>query len=157
MVHAPARGEFNKAPVLPMVVVTANVTAPSMGGLLTEGPAIPRWLVIPPNPWVVLAVGLIYPGNMATCQEVSCMPTLVFNRPPGFWPADKGAEEWGRRHGVDPAKARKKFHDIKQSDTTNKGGKREWWLIRRPARLEIRAVKSMVNFLNNFPNKDLLS
>ena len=25
---------------------------------------------------------------------------LIFNRPPGYWPADKGAAEWGRRNGV---------------------------------------------------------
>lgn len=42
---------------------------------------------------------------------------------PGFWPADKGAEEWGRRNGVDPAEARRRFHDIKQGDKGQGGGK----------------------------------
>ncbi|WP_165973492.1 RHS repeat-associated core domain-containing protein [Luteibacter rhizovicinus] len=125
----PPKPDPNQAPVLSEVIVTATTTSVGTGvadGLIIRSPAFPRWLVAAPNPWVVLVVGLGYPGNMAACQEVSCMPTLVFNLPPGFWPADKGAEEWGRRNGVDPAKARKKFHDIKQSDTTNKGGKREW-------------------------------
>jgi RHS repeat-associated protein len=36
--------------------------------------------------------------------------------PPGFWPGDKGAEEWGRRHDVDPDEARGDFHDIKGDD-----------------------------------------
>lgn len=36
--------------------------------------------------------------------------------PPGFWSGPKGAEEWGRRHGVDPGEARGRFHEIKQDD-----------------------------------------
>jgi hypothetical protein len=30
------------------------------------------------------------------------------------WPADKGAEEWGRRRGKNPDECRRKFHDIKK-------------------------------------------
>lgn len=36
--------------------------------------------------------------------------------PSGFWPGPKGAEEWGRRNGVDPDEARRRFHEIKQGD-----------------------------------------
>jgi hypothetical protein len=36
--------------------------------------------------------------------------------PPGFIPADKGAEQWGRNNGIDPKDARGRFHGIKQSD-----------------------------------------
>lgn len=32
----------------------------------------------------------------------------------GYWPADRGAEEWGRRHNVPSDEARRKFHGIKQ-------------------------------------------
>jgi hypothetical protein len=32
------------------------------------------------------------------------------NRPPGFWPGDKGAIEWGKRNGVDPREAKDRFH-----------------------------------------------
>lgn len=46
--------------------------------------------------------------------------------PKGYLPGDTGAEEWGRRNGVDSAKARGKFHGIKQSDTARKGGKQSW-------------------------------
>lgn len=42
---------------------------------------------------------------------------------PGFWDGPRGAEEWGRRNGVDPARARNKFHDIKQSEKGQGGGK----------------------------------
>jgi RHS repeat-associated protein len=34
--------------------------------------------------------------------------------PQGYWPGDRGAEEWGRRNGVDPRQARGRFHGIKQ-------------------------------------------
>lgn len=34
--------------------------------------------------------------------------------PPGYWPGDRGAEEWGRRNDVDPREARGRFHGIKQ-------------------------------------------
>jgi RHS repeat-associated protein len=36
--------------------------------------------------------------------------------PPGFWPGDRGAEEWGRRNGISPNDARRRFHGIKQGD-----------------------------------------
>jgi RHS repeat-associated protein len=34
--------------------------------------------------------------------------------PPGYWPGDRGAEEWGRRNDVDPREARGQFHRIKK-------------------------------------------
>ncbi|MEQ1742928.1 MAG: RHS repeat-associated core domain-containing protein [Candidatus Nitrotoga sp.] len=46
--------------------------------------------------------------------------------PPGFWPADKGAEEWGRRSGVGANEGRRRFHGVKQgcpgSKATDKYG-----------------------------------
>jgi len=39
------------------------------------------------------------------------------DRPPGFWPGDKGAAEWGRRHGVGAEEGKRRFHKgIKQGD-----------------------------------------
>jgi hypothetical protein len=36
--------------------------------------------------------------------------------PRGYWPADRGSEEWGRRNGVGKDEGRRRFHDIKQDD-----------------------------------------
>jgi uncharacterized protein RhaS with RHS repeats len=35
--------------------------------------------------------------------------------PPGYWPADAGAAEWGRRTGVGAREGKGRFHGIKQS------------------------------------------
>ncbi|WP_187308483.1 RHS repeat-associated core domain-containing protein [Lysobacter antibioticus] len=43
--------------------------------------------------------------------------------PPGYWPADNGSREWGRRHGVDPDEAKGRFHGIKQKDKGQGGGR----------------------------------
>ena len=40
--------------------------------------------------------------------------TLSTGLPPGFWPVDKGAEEWGRRNGAGAKEGRRRFHGIKQ-------------------------------------------
>jgi len=46
-------------------------------------------------------------------------PTRIESKgfPPGYMPGDRGAEEWGRRHGVNPDEARGQFHEIKQGDS----------------------------------------
>lgn len=37
--------------------------------------------------------------------------------PPGFWPGDKGSEEWGRREGCGAKEGRRRFHQgVKQGD-----------------------------------------
>jgi hypothetical protein len=41
-------------------------------------------------------------------------PVLSTGLPPGFWPADKGGEEWGRRNDVGAKEGRRRFHGIKQ-------------------------------------------
>jgi hypothetical protein len=46
---------------------------------------------------------------------------LIFSRPPGFWPGDSGAEEWGRRNGVGAAEGRRRFHQgVKQADNMSR-------------------------------------
>ena len=42
-------------------------------------------------------------------------PMLSSGLPPGFWPADKGAAEWGRRNGFGAREGKGRFHGIKQS------------------------------------------
>ncbi|MEN4904663.1 RHS repeat-associated core domain-containing protein [Luteimonas sp. TWI1437] len=42
---------------------------------------------------------------------------------PGYWAGDRGAEEWGRRNGKSAAEGRRRFHDIKQKDKGQGGGK----------------------------------
>jgi hypothetical protein len=32
--------------------------------------------------------------------------------PPGFWPGDRGAGEWGKRNGFGQREAKEKFHDL---------------------------------------------
>ncbi len=50
-------------------------------------------------------------------------PDILESRswPRGFWPGDKGAEEWGRRNGIGKDAGRKKFHGIKGKDTGSRG------------------------------------
>ena len=44
------------------------------------------------------------PINPVTCQNV----------PRGFWPADRGAAEWGKRTGLGAREGRSRFHTVKQ-------------------------------------------
>ena len=53
----------------------------------------------------------------AVCDEI-CTESRF---PPGFWPGDRGAEEWGRRTGIGPREGRRIFHDLKQ-ETLGSGG-----------------------------------
>jgi RHS repeat-associated protein len=39
---------------------------------------------------------------------------MANNFPPGFWPGDKGAAEWGRRNDVGAREGKGRFHGIKQ-------------------------------------------
>jgi uncharacterized protein RhaS with RHS repeats len=46
---------------------------------------------------------------------------LTNSHPPGFWPGDKGSEEWGRRDGCGAAEGKRRFHKgVKQSDNMSK-------------------------------------
>jgi RHS repeat-associated protein len=42
--------------------------------------------------------------------------------PKGFWPGDKGAEEWGKRNGIGAKAGRDKFHKIKRDDKSGASG-----------------------------------
>jgi hypothetical protein len=39
---------------------------------------------------------------------------MMSNQPPGYWPGDKGAAEWGRLNGVGAREGKGRFHGIKQ-------------------------------------------
>ncbi|PZA14228.1 RHS repeat-associated core domain-containing protein, partial [Parazoarcus communis] len=48
---------------------------------------------------------------------------MANNLPPGFWPGDKGAEEWGRRNDVGAKGGRDIFHDIKRGNRRKPGSR----------------------------------
>ena len=137
--------EPKKAPVKdpPNTTTLAGlvVTAARSGGMGLGGEVLPRWLarLSAVNPYV-LGVALYavdsntvsnYLYGQRTCYgEITCdaAPNLLaLNKyPPGFWDAEAGASEWGRRNGIGGRAGKDKFHDVKQGDTVNKGGKRDW-------------------------------
>jgi len=43
------------------------------------------------------------------------------NWPPGYWPGDKGAAEWGRQNGIGAREGKNRFHGIKQSTPGSRG------------------------------------
>jgi RHS repeat-associated protein len=48
---------------------------------------------------------------------------MANNLPPGFWPGDKGAEEWGRRNDIGAKGGRDIFHDIKRGNRRKPGSR----------------------------------
>lgn len=46
---------------------------------------------------------------------------------PGFWAGDKGAREWGRRHGVDPEEAGRRFHKGIKPKSHTPGARDDLW------------------------------
>jgi hypothetical protein len=63
--------------------------------------------------------GLVYPSPVGEGSDV--VPPLLANFPPGYWPGDKGAKEWGRRDGCGAEEGRRRFHKgIKQGDNMSK-------------------------------------
>jgi YD repeat-containing protein len=48
------------------------------------------------------------------CPSPEEAPAMCSNGyPPGYWPGDRGAQEWGRRYGVGAAEGKRRFHDLK--------------------------------------------
>ncbi|WP_434114258.1 RHS repeat-associated core domain-containing protein [Methylocaldum sp. GT1TLB] len=62
--------------------------------------------------------GLIYPSPVGEGSDI--VPPMKANFPPGYWPGDKGADEWGRRNGCGAKEGRRRFHDIKKDDNMSK-------------------------------------
>lgn len=64
------------------------------------------------------------PGNLvpSDCGDGRCV-MMSSGSKGGYWPGPAGAAEWGRTHGVDPARAVDRFHGIKQKDQSQGGGR----------------------------------
>jgi RHS repeat-associated protein len=67
-----------------------------------------------------LGIGaLIYPKPVGEGSDI--VPPMEANFPPGYWPGDKGAAEWGRRDGCGAKEGKRRFHKgIKQGDNMSK-------------------------------------
>jgi RHS repeat-associated protein len=80
-------------------------------GLARRPHGVPTPSIIPP---------MVIPGtpdNKAFVDAcLNALPKFHSERPPGYWPLDTGAREWGRRNGVNPDDARRRAHKIKQDD-----------------------------------------
>lgn len=98
----------------------------TLGAVLVErtAPAAVSW-VSPIMGSIVLAPVLYFASpdacGGARCGELSWQESR--RHPPGYWPADRGSEEWGRRRGVGAIEGRRIFHGIKQKDKGQGGGK----------------------------------
>jgi len=91
----------------PVNLVDPNGLNPTVGGAVIGG-AIGG----PPGAAVGAVVGTIAGATIGQWIWDNWMS--MGDRPPGFWPGDKGAEEWGRRNGVGKREGRGRFHGIKQ-------------------------------------------
>ena len=60
------------------------------------------------NPLACAAYCTIFPD---ACKRPPAMCSTGY--PPGYWPGDQGAKEWGRRYGVGADEGRRRFHDLK--------------------------------------------
>jgi RHS repeat-associated protein len=55
-------------------------------------------------------------GEPSQCESES-RANYSRDLPRGYWEADKGAEEWGRRSGAGAIEGRRRFHELKGDDT----------------------------------------
>lgn len=116
---------------VPMTGIRVTPVAPRPITRVVPVPAPPVLLAA-----IVVVASIVIDSNVANEQltghascygSISCdRPLYMENRSKDFWPADRGAEEWGRRNGVDPDTARRRFHNVKGKDTAHKGGKADW-------------------------------
>jgi RHS repeat-associated protein len=75
----------------------------------------------PRRPSVPGPFDVFVPGTQANNSFVSSVWNLIKKQPkeassfpPGVWPGDKGADEWGRRNGLGSKEGRGRSHGIKQ-------------------------------------------
>ncbi len=68
----------------------------------------------------VCTLGLVEPtplGEIAcACLIGAGISMMAGERPPGFWDAVDGAEEWGRRNKIGKDAGRRRFHEKKGKD-----------------------------------------
>lgn len=67
------------------------------------------------GPVGAVAGGVVGAGVGAWLSWNVVGPMLSSGLHPGYWPADKGAAEWGRRNGFGARNGKGRFHGIKQS------------------------------------------
>jgi hypothetical protein len=103
--------------------------SPVMGvdprGLQSISIPVPGGMSIPalggPIPICIAIFYSVFQPVALSNAECPCVPPPMMTRPPGFWPADSGAAEWGRRNGVGPREGKNKFHGIKRDDPGSRG------------------------------------
>jgi RHS repeat-associated protein len=87
----------------PVADVVAAVT-------LVAGLGYAAWEYFQPSAPVPTAAP---PSTQAPAVAAPVVNNSAF--PPGYWPGDKGAAEWGRREGIGADAGRRRFHRAKQS------------------------------------------
>ncbi|MGX5732493.1 RHS repeat domain-containing protein [Pseudoxanthomonas beigongshangi] len=123
--NVPSRTEDEPLPLPPITVTpspppaTTTVATVTVIGIRPE--PIPQFR---PIPWAVLGEGIsatagavimapfLFFFSPHPCGEAPCgeLRQLSGSFPPGFWPGDAGAAEWGKRNGYTPKEGKDKFH-----------------------------------------------
>lgn len=68
----------------------------------------------------LIGLGAAYYGGQYIGGQIA---SAMYNRPPGAWPGDVGADEWGRRNDLGAKEGRRRFHDIKRGNRGKPGSK----------------------------------
>jgi uncharacterized protein RhaS with RHS repeats len=102
-IAAGAAGVVGAPTAIGDVAITAGAWTAAWGALGCAGGGL-----LTPSPTAVTPTPRPMPDEPCDCA----MPAKGL--PPGFWPGDKGGEEWGRRNGVGADAGRRRFHKIKQ-------------------------------------------
>ncbi len=127
-------------PPEPTTLGTVTATAPTQTTTLGTVSVIgirPEPITFRPIPWptivpvisstaaAVISAPFLYFFSPHPCGGTRCGERTVMasNFPPGVWPGPSGAEEWGRRNGVGAKEGRRRFHEIKQKEKGQGGGK----------------------------------
>jgi RHS repeat-associated protein len=61
-----------------------------------------------------IGIGVAIGGGLIALDKWLSSPAKSSAFPPGVWPGDKGAAEWGRRNGVGSRDGKGRFHGVKQ-------------------------------------------
>jgi RHS repeat-associated protein len=83
------------------------------------------FVLIPAIPTVVKGVAFVGSAVLAAYALHKATPNVMQSSayPPGFWPGDAGADEWGRRNDVGAKEGRRRFHDIKKGQRGKPGSR----------------------------------
>ena len=89
------------------------------------------------------------PPQMPMPDDGICDQCSMSSFPPGDWPGDSGAAEWGRRNGVGAKEGKRRFHDMKKG---NKGSSASEDLGTNPTSGDV--VDSNGESIGNLNNED---